>query len=66
MKESFNIGLVELEGSTVLKNSICDNIFGHYNVFSPDTKLIPFLPPFFRCFSPCNVVFVRMIKLFPS
>ncbi len=27
MKNSFNIGLVEVEGCTFLKNPICDNIF---------------------------------------
>jgi hypothetical protein len=35
MKKYFNISLVEVENRIVLKNSICDNIFGHCNVFSP-------------------------------
>jgi hypothetical protein len=35
MKKYFNINLVEVESHIVLKNSICDNIFGHCNVLSP-------------------------------
>jgi len=35
MKTSYNIGLLKVESYRVLKNSICDNIFCHHNVPSP-------------------------------
>jgi hypothetical protein len=35
MKTSCNIDLVKVENHRILKNKICDNIFCHHNVPSP-------------------------------